>query len=57
VAAHGCITISEADFIFLELAFIAEMKRFEEEGLDFCLEVEYQEGKAFIYAENYFDDE
>jgi len=57
MAAHRCIPIWETDFIVLELAFIAEMERFEEEGLGFCLEAEYQEGKAFIYAEHYFDDE
>ena len=57
MAAHGCIPCSETAFTFLEFAFIAEMERFEEEGLGFCLEAEYQDGKAFIYAEHYFDDE
>ena len=57
MAVHGCIPCSDTDFIFLELAFIAEMERFEEEGLGFCLEAEYQDGKAFIYAEHYFDNE
>ena len=41
----------------MELAFRTEMNRLEKEGLDFCMEVECQECKAFIYAEHYFDDE
>ena len=53
---YDFIPCSLDDFEGLQHVLSLENQRLEEEYLSLCLEIEYTEGKLFIYAENFGDD-
>ena len=53
---YDFIPCSLDDFEGLQHVLSLENQRLEEEYLSLCLEIEYTEGRLFIYAENFGDD-